>query len=162
MFSTGWAKRWVQIDDGILSYYAQPNGPCRGTIYIVLSAVSSSANFRSINLDSGTATYHLKALTNDDFDKWMKIIRKYVNISKELQLTDPEYPKMTSPRQSTDFERRQSMYIKRQSLLLDRRNSLHRDPQSLFRLNNKLDEDIGKIYRVFTSMDNNFRSIKEI
>src|SRR4051812_24080817 len=161
MFSIGWAKRWVQIDDGILSYYAHPNGPCRGTIYIVLSAVSSSANFRSINLDSGTATYHLKALTNDDFDKWMKIIRKYVNISQENQLNGPEYPKMTFPRQSTDFERRQSIYIKRQSLL-DKRNSIHRDPQSFFRLNNKMDEDHGKIFGVFNSMDNSFRTIKEV
>jgi len=146
----------------VLSYYAHPHGPCRGTIYIALSAVSSNANFCSINLDSGTATYHLKALTNEDFGKWMKIIRKYVNISKELQLNDPEYPKMTSPRQSTDFERRQSIYIKRQSLLLDKRNSLHRDPQSFFRLNNKLDEDLGKIYGVFNSMDNGFKDIKEI
>jgi hypothetical protein len=146
----------------VLSYYAHPHGPCRGTIYIALSAVSSNPNFCSINLDSGTATYHLKALTNEDFEKWMKIIRKYVNISKELQLNDPEYPKMTSPRQSTDFERRQSIYIKRQSLLLDRRNSLHRDPQSFFRLNNKLDEDIGKIYGTFNNMDNGFRNIKEV
>jgi len=128
----------------------------------VLSAVSHNANSRSINLDSGTVTIHLRALTNEDFDKWIKIIRKYVDISKENQLNDPDYPKMTSPRHSIDFERRQSIYVKRQSLLLDRRNSLHKDPQGFFRLNNKLDEDFGKIYDVFNSMDNGFKAMKDL
>ncbi|CAG8487334.1 10071_t:CDS:2 [Funneliformis caledonium] len=157
----GWAKRWVQIDNGVLSHFVHPHGPCRGTIHIALSAVSSSANFLSINLDSGTSTYHLKALTNDDFDRWMIVIRKYVNISKDLQLNDPAYPKMTSPRQSMDFERRQSIYLKRQSLL-EKRNSLHRDTQGFLRMNNKMDEDLGKLYGAFNSMDDNFRSIKEL
>jgi len=103
----------------------------------------------------------LKALTNDDFDRWMLIIRKYVNISKELQLNDPQYPKMTSPRQSMDFERRQSIYLRRQSLI-DKRNSLHRDSQGFFRLNNRLDEDLGKLYAAFNSMDDSFRVLKEI
>lgn len=158
----GWAKRWVQIDDGILSYYQHPHGPCRGTIHIVLSTVSSNQAFRSIHLDSGTTTYHLKALTNEQFDEWMMVIRKYVNISKERQLHNPDYSKVTSPRQSGDFERRQSLYFKRQSIL-EKRHSINRgnDPQVLVR-QNKLDEDIGKIYEVFNGMDDGFRTLNEL
>ncbi|CAG8490270.1 5112_t:CDS:2 [Diversispora eburnea] len=155
----GWAKRWVQIDDGILSYFQHPHGPCRGTIHIVLSTVSSNQQFRSIHLDSGTATYHMKALTNEQFDEWMTVIRKYVNISKERQLHDPDYTR-TSSRQSGDFERRQSLYFKRQSLL-EKRHSIKNDPQIFIR-QNKLDEDIGKIYETFNGMDNGFRTLNEL
>ncbi|CAG8452433.1 12538_t:CDS:2 [Ambispora gerdemannii] len=156
----GWAKRWFEVQDGVMSYYQRPQAPCRGTIHIELSAVSSNRQFRSINMDSGTATYQLKALTDDAFDNWMTVIRKYVKQSKERQLIDPDYPKtLTSPRQSVDLSKRQ----KRQSIF-ERRQSLYRgDAQSLFR-RSRVDneEDVMKIYEVFNNMDQNFQSIKEL
>ncbi|CAG8603156.1 9300_t:CDS:2, partial [Paraglomus brasilianum] len=154
---SGWAKRWVRIEDGILSYYQHPYGPCRGTIYIVLSTVSSNRAFRSIHMDSGTATYHLKTLTNEDFDKWMAIIRKYVNLSKERQLFDPEYSRITSPRQSIDLSRRASLY-KRQSII-DRRQSLYRD--SIF-IRTETGEELAKIRGFSSSMDNGLKTVKEV
>nr|CAG8548579.1 1402_t:CDS:2 [Entrophospora candida] len=162
----GWAKRWVQIDNGILSYYQFPDGPCRGSIHIAFSAVSSSQPYRSITLDSGTATYHFKTLTDEEFESWMSFIRKYINLSKDLQILDSEYPIISSPRQSTEFERHQSIYRKRQSLierrqsLIKRRHSLTRDPQAFFR-SNKLEEDLGKIYDHLNSMDDKFNNIDE-
>ncbi|CAJ0841986.1 621_t:CDS:10 [Entrophospora sp. SA101] len=162
----GWAKRWVQIDNGILSYYQFPDGPCRGSIHIAFSAVSSSQPYRSITLDSGTATYHFKTLTDEEFESWMSFIRKYINLSKDLQILDSEYPIISSPRQSTEFERHQSIYRKRQSLierrqsLIKRRHSLTRDPQAFFR-SNKLEEDLGKIYDHLNSMDDKFNTIDE-
>ncbi|CAG8484674.1 3190_t:CDS:2 [Paraglomus occultum] len=153
----GWAKRWVRIEDGILSYYQHPYSPCRGTIYIVLSTVSSNRAFRSIHMDSGTATYHLKTLTNEDFDKWMAVIRKYVNLSKERQLFDPDYSRITSPRQSIDLSRRASLY-KRQSII-DRRQSLYRD--SIF-IRTETGEELAKIRGFSSSMDNSLNTVKEV
>ncbi|CAG8526858.1 2634_t:CDS:2 [Dentiscutata heterogama] len=155
----GWAKRWVQIDNGILSYYQHPNSLCRGTIHIALSTISSNQSYRAIHMDSGTVTYHFKAFTDDEFDEWMTVIRKYVNLSNERQFYDPEYPRATS-RQSGDFERRQSLYFKRQSLM-EKRQSINKngDIPSYF-IQNNLDEDLGKIYAVFNNMENEFKNIE--
>ncbi|CAG8788298.1 6037_t:CDS:2, partial [Racocetra persica] len=70
----GWAKRWVKIDNGLLSYYQHPHSLCRGTIHIALSTISSSQSLRLINMDSGTVTYHFKALSDNEFDEWMTVI----------------------------------------------------------------------------------------
>ncbi|KAG9288503.1 hypothetical protein G9A89_015709 [Geosiphon pyriformis] len=151
----GWAKRWFQISNGVMSYYQYPEAPCRGTIHIGLSAVSSSQSSRSINMDSGTATYQLKALTNEDFDSWIAVIRKYVQQSKERQLTDPDYTNtLTSPRQSMDLSRRSSVY-KRQSLIRG-------DSLNLFRLGRvENDDELNKIYAAFSNMDHGFRTVQE-
>ncbi|CAG8780833.1 12283_t:CDS:2, partial [Cetraspora pellucida] len=157
----GWAKRWVQIDNGVLSYYQHPHSPCRGKIHIVLSTVASSQSHRSIHLDSGTATYHLRALTNEEFDAWMTVIRKYVNLSNEKQFNDLEYPRASFYQQPGEIERLQSLYFKRQGLL-ERRQSLNKSiDQQNGLLPNNLDEDLGKIYGVFNNMDNEFKIIKE-
>ncbi|CAG8706985.1 15842_t:CDS:2 [Dentiscutata erythropus] len=151
----GWAKRWVEIDNGVLSYYQHPHSPCRGKIHIVLSTVASNQSYRSIHLDSGTATYHLKALTNDEFDAWMTVIRKYVNHSNEKQFNDSEYHRASFYQQPGEMERLQSLYFKRQGLL-ERRQSLNKTSDQY-----NLDEDLGKIYGVFNNMDNEFNTIKE-
>ncbi|CAG8443415.1 11454_t:CDS:2 [Ambispora leptoticha] len=158
----GWAKRWFEVHDGVMSYYQHPQAPCRGTIHIEQSAVSSNQTFRSINMDSGTATYQLKALTDVDFDNWMTIIRKYVKQSKERQLIDPDYPKtLTSPRQSVELTKRQSVY-KRQTAFEKRQSNYRGDAQSLFRISRADSDDVTKIYESFKSMDQSFRSIKEL
>ncbi|CAG8513805.1 2651_t:CDS:2 [Racocetra fulgida] len=133
----------------------------QGKIHIVLSTVSSSQSYRSIHLDSGTATYHLKALTNEEFDAWMTVIRKYVNLSNEKQFNDLEYHRASFYQQPGEIERLQSLYFKRQGLL-ERRQSLNKtiDQQNGL-LQNNLDEDLGKIYGVFNNMDNEFKMIKE-
>ncbi|KAF0424583.1 Oxysterol-binding protein-domain-containing protein [Gigaspora margarita] len=156
---SGWAKRWVKIDNGLLSYYLHPNSLCRGTIHIALSTISSNQPYRAIHMDSGTVTYHFKAFTDNEFDEWMSAIRNYINLSNERQFYDPEYPRAVS-RQSGDLERRQSLYFKRQSLMEKRQSiSKNGDIQSYF-IQNSLDEDLGKIYAVFNNMDNEFKTIE--
>ncbi|KAF9925260.1 Oxysterol-binding protein- protein 3 [Linnemannia zychae] len=73
----GWAKRWFQIDNGILSYSKVQNGPCRGKVHLVLSTVTVSKASNMIHIDSGTMLYHLKALTVDDYKAWTSVIKAF-------------------------------------------------------------------------------------
>lgn len=73
----GWAKRWFQIDNGILSYSKIQNGPCRGKVHLVLSTVTFSQASKMIHIDSGTMLYHLKALNVDDYKAWTKTIKVF-------------------------------------------------------------------------------------
>ncbi|CAG8646931.1 20195_t:CDS:2, partial [Cetraspora pellucida] len=155
----GWAKRWIQIDNGWLSYYQHPDSNCRGTIHIALSAVSSIQSTRLIHMDSGTVTYHFKAFTDKEFDEWMTVIRKYINLSNERQFCDPEYPRVAS-QHSGDLERRQSLYFKRQSLMEKRQSISKNGDISGYFLQNNLDEDLKKIYSVFNNMENEFKTIE--
>ncbi|KAK3844174.1 MAG: Oxysterol-binding protein-domain-containing protein [Linnemannia gamsii] len=73
----GWAKRWFQIDNGILSYSKVQHGPCRGKVHLVLSTVTVSKASNMIHIDSGTMLYHLKALTVEDYRAWMSVIKAF-------------------------------------------------------------------------------------
>ncbi|KAF9321643.1 hypothetical protein BG003_000526 [Podila horticola] len=73
----GWAKRWFQIENGVLSYHKDPNGPCRGKVHLVLSTVTVSQSSNMIHIDSGTMLYHLKALTAEDYEAWATIIKAF-------------------------------------------------------------------------------------
>ncbi|KAG0253697.1 hypothetical protein BG011_006225, partial [Mortierella polycephala] len=73
----GWAKRWFQIDNGILSYYKVPDSPCRGKVHLVLSTVTVSQASNMIHIDSGTMLYHLKAFTVEDYNAWTKVIKAF-------------------------------------------------------------------------------------
>lgn len=106
-------------------------------------------------MDSGTVTYHFKAITDNEFDEWMVVIRKYINLSNERQFCDPEYPRLAS-QHSGDLERRQSLYFKRQSLMEKRQSTNKNGDISSY----NLDEDLKKIYSVFNSMENGFKTIE--
>ncbi|KAG0207709.1 Oxysterol-binding protein- protein 7 [Mortierella sp. GBA30] len=73
----GWAKRWFQINNGILSYSKDQNGPCRGKVHLVLSTVTVSQASNMIHIDSGTMLYHLKAFNADDYKAWTRIIKAF-------------------------------------------------------------------------------------
>ncbi|KAF9089488.1 hypothetical protein BGX23_006643 [Mortierella sp. AD031] len=73
----GWAKRWFQIDNGILSYSKVQHGPCRGKVHLVLSTVTVSKASNMIHIDSGTMLYHLKALTLEDYKAWTSVIKAF-------------------------------------------------------------------------------------
>ncbi|KAF9437806.1 hypothetical protein BGZ76_011048 [Entomortierella beljakovae] len=78
----GWAKRWFQIDNGILSYYKDPESPCRGKVHLILSTVTVSQASNMIHIDSGTMLYHLKALTVDEYAAWTAAIKVVKNSEK--------------------------------------------------------------------------------
>ncbi|ORZ06103.1 Oxysterol-binding protein-domain-containing protein [Lobosporangium transversale] len=78
----GWAKRWFQIDNGVLSYYKAPDSPCRGKVHLVLSTVTVSQASNMIHIDSGTMLYHLKALSVEDYNAWISVMKAIKNSDK--------------------------------------------------------------------------------
>ncbi|KAG1110776.1 hypothetical protein G6F42_015228 [Rhizopus arrhizus] len=73
----GWAKRWFELSStGVLSYSVRSGDIKRGSLQIMLATISIAPKQRTIHIDSGTTTFHLKALSADDFDQWLNCIRK--------------------------------------------------------------------------------------
>ncbi|GAN11187.1 oxysterol-binding protein-related protein 3 isoform X4 [Mucor ambiguus] len=71
----GWAKRWFTLSPtGVLSYSTSQNSVTRGSIQILVSTISYNPNLRQINIDSGTMLYHLKTLTEADYDLWQSAL----------------------------------------------------------------------------------------
>ncbi|KAI1317793.1 hypothetical protein EDD11_007815 [Mortierella claussenii] len=83
----GWAKRWFQIDNGVLSYHKDPDSPCRGKVHLVLSTVTVSQASNMIHIDSGTMLYHLKALTVEEYNTWTKVIKAIKNSDRSAHDT---------------------------------------------------------------------------
>ncbi|KAF1801489.1 Oxysterol-binding protein-domain-containing protein [Mucor lusitanicus] len=72
-----WAKRWFELSStGVLSYSVRNGDIKRGSLQIMLATISIAPKQRTIHIDSGTTTFHLKALSADDFDQWLSCIRK--------------------------------------------------------------------------------------
>ncbi|KAI8342100.1 Oxysterol-binding protein-domain-containing protein [Chlamydoabsidia padenii] len=82
----GWAKRWFELlPGGALSYCVSPGGIKRGSIQITMTMITIYPKQRTIHLDTGTTVYHLKALTKQDFDKWVDEFRRQRAISHRDQ-----------------------------------------------------------------------------
>ncbi|KAG8864202.1 hypothetical protein FRB96_006023 [Tulasnella sp. 330] len=76
----GYAKRYFILSSlGLLSYSASPGGPVRDQMSLRLASISSSAeeSSRSIHIDSGMDTFHLKALNPNDYTQWMTALRRF-------------------------------------------------------------------------------------
>ncbi|CAE7123812.1 unnamed protein product [Rhizoctonia solani] len=88
---TGYARRYfVLTNSGTLSYSFDPKSPTRDSILLRQASLSSSERRRDIHIDSGTSTFHVRALTQDDFDLWIGSCRKFVNVSGEIVQEEPE------------------------------------------------------------------------
>lgn len=75
----GWAKRWVQLEgNGMLSYYASRDGSCRGNIDVRKSTVARVPNRRLITIDSSETTFHLRALTAEEFAAWTAALNTFL------------------------------------------------------------------------------------
>jgi hypothetical protein len=74
----GWAKRWFTLSpSGLLSYSTSQNGITRGSIQILVSTISYNAKLRQLHIDSGTMIYHLKALTEQEYESWSSALREF-------------------------------------------------------------------------------------
>lgn len=72
----GWAKRWFSLSPtGVLSYSTSPGSVIRGSIQIIVSTISYNPKLRQIHIDSGTMIYHLKTLTEEDFNSWSEALK---------------------------------------------------------------------------------------
>lgn len=85
----GWAKRWFSLlPSGVLSYSTSQGSVTRGSIQILVATISYNAKMRQIHIDSGTMIYHLKTLTEEDYDKWcsaLKDIRTNIDDDSPIQ-----------------------------------------------------------------------------
>ncbi|KAL1921926.1 uncharacterized protein VTP21DRAFT_10568 [Calcarisporiella thermophila] len=71
----GWAKRWFELDHGVLSYRLQPLGVVRGTLQVSLCSISESPKEHAITIDSGTIVYQMRAYTAEDYETWVEALR---------------------------------------------------------------------------------------
>ena len=64
---------------GVLSYSFEPGAPVRDQIHLKLASISSSASerTRAIHIDSGEATFHLRALSVAEYTIWMSALRRF-------------------------------------------------------------------------------------
>ncbi|CAE6390182.1 unnamed protein product [Rhizoctonia solani] len=86
----GYARRYfVLTNSGVLSYSFDPKSPMRDSILLRHASLSSSERRRDIHIDSGTSTFHVRALTQDDFSLWIGSCRKFVNVSGEIEQEEP-------------------------------------------------------------------------
>lgn len=95
LLKKGWAKRWFSLSPtGVLSYSTSPSSVIRGSIQIMVSTISYNPKLRQIHIDSGTMIYHLKTLTQEDYDTWSTALRER-NYIQEQQI-DQEVPSTQS------------------------------------------------------------------
>ncbi|KAI0095308.1 Oxysterol-binding protein-domain-containing protein [Irpex rosettiformis] len=75
----GFARRYFMLQQsGKLSYSFDPGHPPRDHILLPQAAITTSPGRKDIHVDSNNATFHIKCLSTQDFNKWMSAFRKYL------------------------------------------------------------------------------------
>ncbi|TFY59438.1 hypothetical protein EVJ58_g5773 [Rhodofomes roseus] len=75
----GFARRYFRLQQsGWLTYSFEPGQPSRDQIFLPHAAISSTPGRSDIHVDAGNATFHIKCLTVEDFNKWMSAFRKFL------------------------------------------------------------------------------------
>lgn len=76
---SGFARRYFTLyQSGLLSYSFEPGKPSRDQLSVPHAAVSTYPGRKDIHIDSVHATFHLKCLSSEDFNKWMIAIRRFL------------------------------------------------------------------------------------
>lgn len=72
----GYARRYFTLhESGLLSYAFSPGGTMRDQVSLRLPcSIASSASGREIHIDA-QSTFHIRALSQPDFDAWMTALR---------------------------------------------------------------------------------------
>ena len=73
----GYAKRWVTLSGGILSYYLTPGSACRGSVSVYSASISVVPDQRLIVVDSGSLVYYFRTVQDQELAKWVEAIRFY-------------------------------------------------------------------------------------
>ncbi|KAF8649808.1 hypothetical protein AX16_005573 [Volvariella volvacea WC 439] len=82
----GFARRYFVLHNtGLLTYSFEPEQPVRDQILLYNAAISTAPGRKDIHVDSNTATFHLKCLSTEDFEKWMTAFRKFIALGAELR-----------------------------------------------------------------------------
>lgn len=76
MKTTGFARRYfILYQSGRLAYAFEPGQPIRDDISLQHAAISTAPGRKDIHIDSNAATFHIKCLSSEDFEIWMKAFR---------------------------------------------------------------------------------------
>lgn len=106
----GWAKRWFTLSpSGVLSYATSQQSVIRGSIQILVSTITYKPNLRQIHIDSGTMIYHLKSLTESDYEQWQAALMDIRKKNGETDLMPPsvdDVPKRLSRMQDNTSSKR--------------------------------------------------------
>ncbi|KAF5368616.1 hypothetical protein D9758_002382 [Tetrapyrgos nigripes] len=82
----GFARRYFVLQQsGILSYSFEPGQPVRDQLYLPNAAISTASGRKDIHIDSANATFHIKCLSTEEFDRWMVAFRKFIVPSAEAR-----------------------------------------------------------------------------
>ncbi len=78
----GYSKKWAQIGDGKLLFSDGPENDLIEILDICECSIAKIPSARRIILDSGRNVYHFRALTFDDYYKWLDAIVSYKRLSE--------------------------------------------------------------------------------
>ena len=80
----GWSRRWFSLEArGMLVYHWERDGPCKGAMVLADCSFTKVPQRWLIVLDSGSDTFHLKALSQSDYDAWSEKISSVRNAALE-------------------------------------------------------------------------------
>ncbi|KAJ7462634.1 oxysterol binding protein [Mycena galericulata] len=108
----GFARRYFTLyQSGILTYAFDRGQPVRDQVSLHHSAISTAPGRRDIHIDSST-TFHIKCLSEEDFDQWMAAFRRFIG-------PGPESRKSTTLR----LKRQGSVSVNKSGALLEEMNA---------------------------------------
>ncbi|KAJ3022422.1 Oxysterol-binding protein- protein 3 [Thoreauomyces humboldtii] len=74
----GFQKRWVSVEStGILSYYKNPGGLCRGTLDLGKTSIQLDRERGLIDMDTGDSKYFFKAASAQDYMAWVAVLQRF-------------------------------------------------------------------------------------
>jgi hypothetical protein len=74
----GYQRRWVEVQSsGIMTYFKGPGRNSHGSINLISSAIRLDHDHFLIDIDSEQMTYHFKAETASDFERWTSIFESF-------------------------------------------------------------------------------------
>ena len=66
----------VEVPDRLLVYSFEPGQPVRDHLFVGQAALASGGPGRKdIHLDANNATFHMKALSTQEYEQWMTSLR---------------------------------------------------------------------------------------
>ncbi|CAH8839050.1 unnamed protein product [Trichobilharzia szidati] len=111
----GYKKRWFLIQDNLLSYYREPDAVgrhCRGTFDLSNAHICApEAQTSFILIESSGRKHHLKALTEEDKEKWVSALTDLISRSQSVQTElESDYSAFNVPRSESGNNRSRNSF----------------------------------------------------
>ena len=74
----GFSRRWIEVhSSGVLSYFKSPGRTSHGSMNLYSSAIRLNHDYYVIDIDTENVTYHFKAESQEQFEKWTAVFERY-------------------------------------------------------------------------------------